>query len=282
MVFDRSRPLVFMHIPKTSGMALTAALEEALPPRPKVMGFDRVLFGTFDGFDSFAPEVRRTIHDDPSSLPADAGLVHGHFALSTTEARYPNAQFLTLLREPGARLLSLWRYWQMQRPQTMRGWGRWIDVVERSQEPLERFLQDPVVACQTDNMVVRMLLWPHALIPDGDFIQLADDAILLERASERLRRFAHRDVVENDQLAKGIESWLGVPVTYRRVNETPPVAIRAEPLYRQLTDGCFERLEARTRLDCRLWEIVAAERSPGSDLKALRERALLRAVARHA
>lgn len=269
-----------MHVAKTSGTALAQGLLEAVAPDRPVTGFDRVMFGGFTRFASLSPEVLATIHDAPGSLPADADFVHGHFSLATSRQRYPAAQFITMLREPRVRLLSLWRYWRMQTAATMPGWGDWVDVVARSQAPLEHFLGDRVIACQTDNMILRMLLWPHPLVPDDDFIEPGDDAALLAEAAGRLDRFDLVDVVENDRLATDLEQWLGRPLVHRRLNESGLVS-GSVPLERELSDAAFDRLRARSRLDAGLWERIVLQRMPGHPPDRLAERTLLRAVARY-
>ena len=61
--YKSSVPLVFMHIPKTGGVALSKALLGSLQPlRALDMVFDRVLFGDFVAFDSIHPDIRRTIY----------------------------------------------------------------------------------------------------------------------------------------------------------------------------------------------------------------------------
>ena len=58
--FDRSRPLIFTHIPKTSGIALTVALNKALVPKRVFHGVDHSQFGDFADFDSFSAAMQKT------------------------------------------------------------------------------------------------------------------------------------------------------------------------------------------------------------------------------
>lgn len=270
-----------MHVPKTSGISLNTGLIEALRPRRPVTGFDRMLFGAFSDYDSFSPAVRRAIVDHPGRLPASGTFVHGHYALSTTVRAYPAAQFITVLREPAARLLSLWRYWRTQTAATMAGWGSWTGVVERSRQPFERFLADRAIPQQTDNVALRMLLWPHRLIDDAAFIDPRHDEALLAEAQRRLERFGFLDVVENPGLESRLGVWLRRPFRYPMLNRTVPrsgdEALSADELTRSLA-----LIEARSRLDRALWEPLVALRLPGEDVAALRERVMLQAVGRHA
>jgi hypothetical protein len=52
---NRAVPTLFMHIPKSSGIALVHALRRVLAPNRAIDGcFDRVLFGAFRDFDTLA------------------------------------------------------------------------------------------------------------------------------------------------------------------------------------------------------------------------------------
>jgi hypothetical protein len=114
-------------------------------------------------------------------------MVHGHFAFSTLQARYPNHQYMTLLREPYSRILSHWLYWRMQRNDELAGWGEWgTNHVRLARQPLAQFLGNATLACQIDNLRTRMLLWPHPNIPDNSFIDERDDEVLISTALARL------------------------------------------------------------------------------------------------
>jgi hypothetical protein len=67
------------------------------------------------------------------------------------------------------------------------------------------------------------------------------------------------------------------------LNETervPPDMRRS--LIEDLTSETIEPLQARARLDLRLWSALAARRMPSADLCALRERTVAQSVARYA
>ncbi len=281
MPFEPQRTLVFMHVAKSSGTSLNAGLIDTLSPRRAVGGFDRVMFGGFSDFSSLSDEARASVFERPSDLP-DGDFVHGHFSLGTTLERYADAQFMTVLREPCSRLLSHHRYWRSRTPRMLQGWGRWSRVIERSHQNLEIFLSDPLVACQTDNMTLRMLLWPHKLIPDQGFIDPRDDAALLEAARARLARFDWVDVMEDDHLADHLRSWLQRPFRYRHLNEAAGRPARGSSrLDKDLSDRAFDLLMRRSRLDLCLWQDVVRARMPGTDPVMLRTKAMIRTVARH-
>ncbi len=234
-------------------------------------------------FGTIAREIRSQIFVDPDRLPPGADFVGGHLAASTTEREYPEAQFLTLLREPQSRLLSHWLFWRTHPDADLTLWGDWAGTVRKAEGSLETFLADPALACQTDNLHLRMLLWPHSLIPDDAFIDERDDERLVGEALARLDRFAFADIVESPTPGDNLQSWCGQPVLRSRVNETCPVPPRLKsPLHRELTGRALDLLDLRGRLDVRLWARLAQVRLPHITAERLRARTLTETMARHA
>jgi hypothetical protein len=276
-------PIAFMHIPKTSGTALTAGLREAIKPRREVNGFDRVLFGEFQSFPTFVEDERRRIYTDPTNLPRDTDFIAGHIAYSTLWRRYGPINYLTVLREPISRILSLWLYWRAIPDDPLARVGAWADYVRRAREPLKDFLSSKDTACQTDNLSVRMLLWPHRLIPEGDFIDGRHDASLLKDALGALKQFSFVDIIENPGMPANLECWLSRRVPYARINRTPhlPPPL-AHPLHEELTSIALDLIEERTRLDLKLWTLVAGQRVTAQSPDMFRYRIILRSAARHA
>jgi hypothetical protein len=271
-----------MHIPKTSGSSLMRALDDAFPPALALRGLDRCLFGTFSDFDSFTPSIRDTIFDSPAALPADRMLIAGHISFTTLQTAYPAAQIMTVLREPWSRLLSHWLFWRQHTDAMLAGLGSWADLVRWSRRPLAEFLNEPRLGPAIDNVALRMLLWPHPLLPEAGFIAPEHDETLLTAAMERLGRCSFVDITENDSFAENIQAWLGRSLTYPHINETSqmPKEVRA-PLHRELTEAAHERLVARSRLDLRLWTAIAQQRLSSGALQGVRERMLLTNLARY-
>lgn len=172
--------IVFTHIPKAAGSALNVSLHRTLQPIRPLYGFDHAIFGSFRDFDGISENQRQHIYARPEDLPGNADFVGGHFAYSTTRQAFPSARHLTVLREPVARVLSQWVYWRAQDEVSLAGWGSWSARVRSAHRPLGAFLNDPMAACQTDNLALRMLLWPHPLVPGNGFIKPDDDAVLLK------------------------------------------------------------------------------------------------------
>jgi len=260
MTDSDARPLVFMHIPKTSGMAVENALVKAVAPRWVTFGFDLSFFGNFTAFDTLAPQNRDFVHFSADSFPRDGVLVRGHMAYSTLRAAYPNARFMTVLREPVCRLMSHFLFWRGFGDAELASWGEWRSRTEIAAGSLTNFLQAPSIACQADNMATRLLLWPHAKIPDAGFIDPADDDQLITDALAVLAKFDFAEAVENPHFAARLSGFLQSPVALERFNETKimPLARRAN-LAQLLTNEAQALLMARTRLDAILWRHVMGE-----------------------
>jgi hypothetical protein len=272
-----------MHIPKTAGTALTAALAALPAQRAVLSAFDHCLYGNFRAFETMDPHIQAGIYATPADLPPDCDLITGHFARGTLRAINPQASIITVLREPFSRLLSHWQYWRQHTDASMAALGAWTAYIRLSRLPLAEFLGQKMIACQTDNIITRMLLWPHELIPADEFIEPAHDQTILQEASARLNELQFADFVENPKFIANLQGFLGKPLTFARMMETShlPAENRA-PLPGEFTARAYALLTERSRLDAKLWHSVAARHLPESDIAALRERSLLTNVARYA
>ena len=212
-----------------------------------------------------------------------ADFIGGHFALSTLRRNYPVGNYCSVVREPVCRLISHWLYWRQFSDDALAPWGPdWARLVNLARRPLLEFLQAPEIACQTDNLVTRMLLWPDQRIPAGGFIPTGADSWLLIDALKALRRLHFVDHLENPQFAANVGRWIGRPFVMQRANETRrahdgfPVDLDHE-----LTPEALALLEHRSRLDLVLWREVVASRQPSESPDALRRRAIASVLERH-
>ena len=187
--YSAAIPTVFMHIPKTSGVALASALEVAIAPRSAVFGYDRAMFGGFDAFDTIAPRA------EAFDLPRPRRPARRRRFRARTHLVLDAAA--TVLREPISRVLSHWLYWRTQSEDHLRPWGDWAQLTYTSRGSLIDFLSCRSVACQIDNLYARMLLWPHRLVPNDDFIGERNDKSVVRSAIDRLKQFAYVDLIEN-------------------------------------------------------------------------------------
>jgi Sulfotransferase family len=274
--------VAFMHVPKTAGTSIITSLIAALQPRLCVGGFDRSLFGSFDDFQSLGEEARRYVYADADLLPAEADMIAGHFSLTTLRHRFPSAIAFTVLREPFSRLLSHWTFWRSTAETAVLAWGTWTRYLEPAQQGFIGFLTEPRIACQVDNVALRLLLWPHPLIPDNGFISTEHDLALLTEARARLQTLSHANIIENPALSSDLAAWCGRPFNLVRVKETGPVP----PGYRvrledELTPATMNAWRMRSRLDLVLWTFVCQQVMPAVDQAALREKEQQRSIRRY-
>lgn len=89
--------LVFIHLPKTGGMSLHTAISNALPPEATLRIGDDEEHAAF-------------LHMGRPAL-RDRRFISGHFRLEDGLARaQPHARFVTVMRDPVARILSSFNY----------------------------------------------------------------------------------------------------------------------------------------------------------------------------
>jgi hypothetical protein len=272
-----------MHIPKTSGIATALAIVDAIKPPRTFFGFDRAFFGAFNQFDTLAPDTRGLIHFSPATLPRGEPVIRAHMALSTLRAAYPNGRFMTVLREPRCRLLSHYLFWRGFTHEQLEPWGAWATYSRIAEQPLAAFLTDPRIACQTDNIATRLLLWPHPAIPPGAFIDPTHDATLIDQATNALASLDFADLTENPAFTRNLATFLATPPpVLARHNETPalPPHLRM-PAARALSRDALAALRARSRLDHALWRSLATTRGI-AEPSHLAEDSLLRGAARFA
>ena len=263
-----------MHIPKTSGTALVEAISRREGTSRSVYALDRVLFGRFEAFGDLPTALLRTIHRDPSTLPLRARFLAGHLALSSL-LRTRRTALMTVLREPRLRLLSHWMFWRNHSENDLAWLGRWGEYVRIARKPLASFLSDPRIACQTDNVATRMLLWPHPLIPPGGFIDPSDDAALLSAALARLEGFGFADLLENPDMGSNLQDWLGYPLAILPRNQARPLVVdRRTSLDREMAGSATDLMATSCRLDTPLWMHVG-RRVFGADAAADRRYAAL-------
>lgn len=278
--YDDSRILVFVHIPKTAGTSLIKAISSGIGTPPSQPGFDRMLFGEFSDFASMSSHALKVI------WPENSGFVTGfekfvatHMGLSTLRAAYPEARFMTILREPVSRLLSHWLYWRVVPDSELEAWGRpWGDHVRISRQPLDQFLIAPEIAAQTDNLYLRTLVWPHPLVPNNGFIDPAHDKELLAWAIAKLKSLHFTGALEDPALQDRLSNWMGCGITLPRENIVRPLPPALKADFSSELTNASEPLGARSRLDTVLWR--SALECTTKNIDALYVTSLLKSVTR--
>lgn len=229
-----------MHVPKCAGMSIHAALEAALPPGsvcPRRM--DSATFCDFDDFDLLQPLVRDLIavDDDEISAMRRFPVVSGHFALPALLKITDAAYIGTILREPRARVLSLYMYWRI--PKIFDHVAPY-SVERYALQPPAVFLSEKHLAAATDNQVCRMLLRGDRRIPSNAFIAKDDVDGLARDAIGQLDRLGFVGILELGSSAwRGLADLFGVELDPRKIN----VAGESNPPTKLSPNGSIFTLE---------------------------------------
>ena len=270
-----------MHIPKTAGTSLTHAIANRLGLRRSKFHFDRHHFGRLDRPDLIQPGRRAAVCFEPSALAKEEGFIAGHISLSTLLEGRPEAQLVTILREPVSRILSHWLFCRAVTDAQLEPWGpEWSTIVQQSRGSLMDFLTASTGASQSDNLTLRYLLRPHPLIPEAGFIDERDDDALSAEALDRLRRFSLVDVSENPVLEINLGRWFGGPMDLPYLNEASEIAptVRRGVLV-DLRDS-FALLQHRARLDLAIWAKVFRRLAVDVDVRGVQQGTLTRNIVR--
>ena len=149
-----------LHVPKCAGASLRATLA-AIPgcyTGPKY--FDEAHFGSERLVEGVGPANSPQIvkPEELSQIVATHRLVIGHYSLnSLLQAGCAKVSFQ--LREPRARLLSVYRFWQDNTDAQKADWGLWgSELMAKSDLPLFEFLVDPALLPALDNQIARQVL----------------------------------------------------------------------------------------------------------------------------
>ena len=200
----RSR-LGYLHMPKAAGTSIRAAFASYYDPADTVpYSFDRHLFGDDPRID----EIREPLFlGEPDELRGYR-YMEGHWALPTMAAVLEPSEIVCVLREPRARFLSHYTFWRGW-PDSMHELWEPYGAARFAQLALSDYCREPAIAHQADNLVTRLLLGPHPLIPNDAHIRArrhrcgrrrglppARSARLRRRARARRRRLSRpRNVV---------------------------------------------------------------------------------------
>lgn len=258
-------PLAFMHIPKSAGTALANAIVQLPPYQHEAHGWDRCLYGAYDEYETWDQGRRPWLFLSHKEIPKGKNFLFGHIAFSNIKKSYNNAHVFTIIRNPFSRILSLWTFWRSKPDGLESDIGTYAENVYLSRRSLESFLRNTSIAAQTDNVVARMLLWPHSLVPDDDFIDDRHLAEIVSLSLSRLNEFGFVDIYENRNLIKNFQDWLGHSLDVKLYNETCPVPNQyRSTMQLELTPECCRLMRERTLVDQAIWESVA-ERQLGID-----------------
>ena len=253
-------PLCFLHVPKSAGQSFHEALiathsASAVSARR----CDWAQFACFDDFDSLPGPIRTTVVADDEELMAMSTLavVSGHFSLSNLLRLTTPDRVATILREPRARLLSLYAYFRLT-PRLLDAWGPY-DIMRHGHRPLDEFLAEPTIAVETDNILCRMLLDEDARLPRDNFIAPDDVDALTRDACGRAGQLGLVEILERGRPAwKRFGSFFGVGGEPERSNVTAEesAGVASLPRLAPITERTIELLDQRNAVDLRIYRWV--------------------------
>ena len=244
--------LSVLHLEKTGGHSLLAWLRGhvhpgQIDPDPlRAMPPDRV--------SAFPPSLAGGLDRYP--------LIWGHYDLPALRRLGAHRVVLTLLREPGSRLVSLYRYWRSLTPEHLGSLAGHEGPLLAHRLSLLDFLRcdEPGLLASTDNLYVRRLTgrYPgqgHAELGRQD---LADALAALAGIdcvgiTEELRRSLARFAPRLGVTAPASVAWLNS--TDRNHRENP---MHAPAPAVELTPAVREALAARTALDREVYAAAKA------------------------
>ena len=181
--------------------------------------------------------------------------VAGHFCLATLRSVAPTSAVCTVLREPRARLLSLYTYWRTAGA----GDDFWAPyrIGATAWRPLAEFLSDARLAPAIDNQVCRLLLAGDPRFPKSAFMAKGDAETVAAAAIERLDELGFVGVLELGQSAwDGVGQIFGVNIEQQRTHVTGDLGRAAGDVddVDVLTAGALELLQERTAVDALVYD----------------------------
>jgi hypothetical protein len=255
--YDKYRPLVFMHVPKCGGTSLDISLQRSLGISQHKRFFGTVLHGDTapESYRSWDDNALRHVAIDDSYFTEQSDYIVAHASFRELHKRHPDAQFITFLREPICRLLSLRTYLRTFSDEMICYFGNYGIFNLRARLPLKEFLKHPYFAANYDNTIVRMLLDGNPLIPRSDFIKAINDDELLSSAISVLDKFDFFGAIEDKEGLQRLQQYLGSDFSLLKENESINVPEHLQcDLHSELDDETMEILYNHSRLDVSLWK----------------------------
>jgi hypothetical protein len=277
-----STPRCFLHVPKSAGSSVHAALEAALPPGSLAPHhFDPSVFTNFEDFDLLRREARAQIVVTPAEVRSLGRYqaVSGHFSLPTLLQVAAASSISTVLREPRARLLSLYAYW---RTSDLGDFWEPYQAVQAAQRPLAEFLSTPQLAPATDNQVCRMLLYGDPRLPASRFASPRDIDGIAADAISLLDSLGFVGILELKQCVwRGLSRFFSVELKPQWTNATRGISgpdsdldwrlAPEDPNSQTASATILPLIENRTAADALVYNRVLAQAGiDGEDRERLR------------
>ena len=197
-----------------------------------------------------------------------AAVVSGHFSLPTLLRVAPPESIATVLREPRARLLSVYASWRLS-PEADEMWQPYRAAAHASR-PLDQFLSEPLLAPSLDNVMCRMLLHGDPRIPALDFIGPRHIEELAADTVEWLDRLGFVGVLEHGQGTwDGLSRFFDITFVPSRVNVSEAASSGLIPVREPISDRTLELLRARSAADALVYQHVLAAQTTEAEAKRL-------------
>ncbi len=243
----RGPKIGFLHLEKTAGSSLTTFLTGLFHPLQIDPDPNRVL----------APETTRLAERDGHRPDAERSLVWGHYDLATLRGLGPDRFLLTVLREPRARILSLYHYFRANDGDDERR------VRLAHELSLLDYLRsgEPDAVNMVDNLYVRRLTGAYAGADGHDPLRTDPDAALAQ-ALDRLEALDFVGLAEDmDATLATLGRMLGFTPPTRAPRANVLAENEANPFLpfrtiarARVTDEIAVELDRLTRLDRVVYE----------------------------
>jgi hypothetical protein len=271
---QKRSPLCFLHVAKSGGTSVHAALRAALPDASlsvKSNDTSNFCYG-FTAFEELPREARESLLVEEWELDAlsKSDVVFGHFCLPTLLRVASPESIATVLREPRTRLLSLYT-WQRLTPEHFEMWNPYRPDVE-ALRPLDEYLSEPQIAPEVDNVVCRTLLYGDPRIPGLDFISPDHIESLASDAIERLDQLGFVGVLECGQATwEGLSRFFDATLepARERVTGSAGVVADALPLQNPISDRTLDLLEARSAADALVYTHALMAESTAAETRQI-------------
>jgi hypothetical protein len=229
-VVGASDTLGIVHIPKTGGTSVAEALHGLDGVSDRDLYYEPELITGVDVGE--LPWERRSQFASVGQLRhlcVGNRLLIGHFTAQSLVAA-GCSHLAVQLREPRARILSLYRYWQSLSEGERTGWGVWgSKAVASSHLPFNQFLRSPHVWAATNNAMARQLVVTTTLFDPRHLVRQIEDELGgrgYDRFRGRLAIAAWSDQAQEFVDRICAEFLLQPPVEVRRENVTDVVGDR--------------------------------------------------------
>ena len=195
----RGQPFSFLHFERTAGTSVANMLTELFHP---LQIHDDPERGT-------APHVLSAFVPARNMQIQKHAFVWGHYDLPALRRLDPDRAVITVLREPRARILSLYHFWKSVDPALVASGAVGFNVAAAHQHDLLSYLraEDPLICNYIDNVYTRRLTGAYATDGDSDRLARSPEQMTKD-ALHALDQLAFVGVAE--QISRDLASLGGV------------------------------------------------------------------------